>query len=68
MQEWGTPKATADMIALLEVFGTRIERTVIEDAYVCCAHAFEPTLQVGVCVCVCVCTCAARTHLSPPFR
>eukprot|EP00967_Tisochrysis_lutea_P105010 scaffold159747_cov21-Tisochrysis_lutea.AAC.1 len=32
MQGWATPKATADMIALLELFGTKIERSVIEDA------------------------------------
>jgi len=51
MQGWGTPKATADMIALLELFGARLERTVIEDAYVCCGRAFEPTLQVSCCCC-----------------
>lgn len=46
MQELSTPQATADMIALLELFGAKLERAVIEDAFACCAHAFEPTLQV----------------------
>mmetsp|Transcript_19786 Transcript_19786/g.55202 ORF Transcript_19786/g.55202 Transcript_19786/m.55202 type:complete len:156 (+) Transcript_19786:32-499(+) len=53
MQGWATPKATADMIALLELFGTKIERSVIEDAYACCAHSFEPTLQALMDVAAC---------------
>eukprot|EP00983_Pelagomonas_calceolata_P008930 290151-Pelagomonas_calceolata.AAC.1 len=72
MQGWATPKATADMIALLELFGTKIERSVIEDAYACCAHSFEPTLQflvsAGCSLCAMLATyfsiCRVRTPRS----